>query len=107
MARQIRWIRQERGLNTSLLFGSQQNEKPCLGMGDLGFEHVIGEPLYDNGLYFVVDSVRDLTFDVLCTRDGMPGYFTARTVQLDKYEAIRIADEMKEADERVQAEDTW
>lgn len=64
----------------------------------LGIEKVVGEPLYDNGTFYVVDTVKDLQFAVLGHHAGVSTLY--RTIPLDKYEAIRVADELLEAERR-------
>lgn len=65
------------------------------GMESLGFEKVSGPPLYDNGDFIVIDTIKDLRFVVarVYAEGNIQEY---RQVDLDKYEAIRVADEFKE-----------
>lgn len=98
MNRHVAWIRKERSASIQASF-RPVSTKAHLGMEDLGMELVTGAPLYDNGLFFVVDTVKDLEFTILWEDEhGHPREI--RRVRLDKYEAIRIADEMKEAELR-------
>lgn len=74
-----------------------QNEaKPVTqdGLGALGFVTVVDRPLYDNGVFYVIDTVKDLQFAVY----GPGGVIRAGV--LNKYEAIEWADDFKAAWER-------
>lgn len=102
MARIISWARKERRSRLIALPGPG-DPKPVRGLDDLGINLVVGEPLYDNGVYFVVDTVEGVEFAVAGQHpDGR--VFCVRRVPLDKYEAFRIADELKDADERAETE---
>jgi hypothetical protein len=64
-------------------------------LNDLGIVRVMGEPAYDNGSYYVIDTTKDLVWAVLSTENVV-----MRTFDLSKYEAIEWADDLKAADER-------
>lgn len=61
----------------------------------LGIERIHDFPLYDNGMFYVIDRVADLSFVVCMHHEDGPQQM--QTVDLDKYEAIRLADEYREA----------
>jgi hypothetical protein len=67
------------------------------GLEEMGLEHMTGPAPYDNGDFIVVDTVaHGLEWTVLRVQeDGTVS--PMRVVPLDKYEAIRVADEFKEA----------
>lgn len=98
MAREVSWMRQRRAARAIAAVFMTPNEAREIvnGMDFLGFEKVTGPPLYDNGDFVVIDTVKDLSFSVM--RVGEDGSLSLiREVSLDKYEAIKVADEFKEA----------
>ena len=97
MARQITWIRKfRRSTAVATGFSTDDEKREILNaMECLGFEKVSGAPLYETKDFVVIDTVKDLDFAVLRVVDG--GFQTMREIPLDKYEAIRIADEFQEA----------
>lgn len=98
MPREFGWMRQIRASRLVPWGFTTTEEKQHIvnGMDDLGFEKVQGAPLYDNGDFVVIDTVKDLSFSVLRVwEDG--SLSVMREIPLDKYEAIRVADEFKEA----------
>lgn len=70
--------------------------KPTLTIDSLGIVAVNGYPAYDNGSYYVVDTVLDLEWVVV----SWEGHVQMKVFPLDKYEAIRHADDLKESDLR-------
>jgi hypothetical protein len=86
--REVGWYRHERAMAMG----------PALGLGvvDAGHELVTALPTYDNGAYYVIDTVKDLVWQVMSWETGRP----MREVRLDKYEAIRVADDLHESDAR-------
>lgn len=100
MSRQVKWVQKVAygQFNASVLSGYElSGEKPVitLGMDEMGCEVRCGEPIYDNGSYYVIDTVKDLKYVVLDNNNSM-----ITEVDLDKYEAIRLADDYKDADAR-------
>lgn len=89
MCRHVVWLRQAR--RPDLILGDQRT----MQFADLGMEQVSGHPAYDNGAYYVVDTVEGLEWCVMST-EGYP----MRKFQLEKYKAIEWADMLKESEER-------
>lgn len=90
--KQVAWVRQVSRPRIDDLYG---DAKPCFGMGDLGLEQVLESPAYDNGMYFVVDTVKDLEWVVIAW-EGM----VKMKRFLSKYEAIEWADDLKASEAR-------
>ena len=89
---QVSWMRQSRRTE----FGVGNVEGKSLLM-DLGSDMVSNYPLYDNGMYFVIDDVAEVRFVVMRWGDEA-GINMNRPVtsDIDKYEAIRLADQERE-----------
>lgn len=95
--REFGWVRQIRR-NTIVAeeFRTDEEKREIVnGMEALGFEEVRAPALYDNGDFIVIDTVKDLSFAVCRVRGE--SVTKLRDIPLDKYEAIRVADEFKEA----------
>jgi hypothetical protein len=91
--RTVAWMRQNTAPKIEYGFVSNGGVKPVTTFADLGNEYVVGPPVYDNGMFFVVDTVADCEWTV-CISEGSTVVRLRRTT--DKYEAIRWADEFKE-----------
>lgn len=92
--RVVTWWRQEyRSTIPVATYCDLDAHKPIIVIDEemLGLVKVTEPPAYDNGVFYVIDTIKDLKWAVL--KDG----HVYRTINLDKYEAIRVADEMKEA----------
>lgn len=97
--REFTWYRQISPPTIAAQGYSPGESKPVTdGVEGLGFELVRAPALYDIGEFIVLDTVKDLLFVVFrVDEDGIPR--ALRAIELDKYEAIRVADEFKEASE--------
>lgn len=94
------WIRQETRPDFKMDY--PLDEKPSLVLQDLGLREVSGPARYENGQFIVLDTVApDLEFSVIRVNDN-GSLSEMRRVPLDKYEAIRLADEYAEAEEQHQ-----
>jgi hypothetical protein len=89
-------MRQNAAPKINFWWAEAGTEKPVSTFADLGSEMVTGPPVYDNGVFFVLDTVKDCEWAV-CVVEGFIIQKLRRTT--DKYEAIRWADEFKEAAE--------
>lgn len=94
MCRHVTWFRQAR--RPDLVVGGQRT----MQFADLGIEQVSGHPAYDNGAYYVVDTVEGLEWAVMSSEGRLMKKF-----QLEKYSAIEWADMLKESDGRTSYED--
>jgi hypothetical protein len=97
--RTVRWVRRHKAPD-HIPVGQSDGAKPVTqwDWGFIGSEEVYDRPLYDNGAYFVIDTVAGLQFTICMMVDNCVR--TIKAVELDKYEAIRLADDYKDADER-------
>lgn len=96
--REFGWVRQIRRnrVIADIYRTNEQKREIVNGLEELGFEQVQAPALYDNDDFIVIDTVKDLMFAVCrVTRQG--DVTKLRDIPLDKYEAIRVADEFKEA----------
>lgn len=91
------WTRQSHRNVAMATVGHFSEPKPFAAFHDLGMELVTGEPAYDNGRYFVVDTVRDLEWAVVSDSGARMAVFCMGEA---KYEAIRFADDLAESDMR-------
>lgn len=100
--RTITWMRKERRAELPAPV-SYVGSKPTyhLDFDHMGIVRVEGPPLYDNGVFFVIDTVQDLEYAVCRFHGAVNTVY--RRVRLDKYEAIRVADELKESVDRADA----
>lgn len=93
MCREVSWTQRFRGLSPDAVFGGKQI---VVGIEELGIRMMTGKPAYDNGRYFVVETVAEGLEWTIVSDEHVP----MQVVQLDKYEAIRIADEFADSEER-------
>lgn len=99
MSRHVAWVQQRRRPALCATYGPTEAVKPNVPFDQLGLEVRTGEPVYDNGSFFIVDTIEDLVW-AICYSDPRGSICILKTVELDKYEAIRVADELKEAEAR-------
>lgn len=105
--RKIWWMRKHKRTSFEDMIGWVDSGGSKHAAGDgvaaLGIERVHDYPAYDNGMFVVVDTVKDVEWSVLRMVEGKAQHF--KTVPLDKYEAIRLADEYKDSEDRAARED--
>lgn len=71
---------------------SFESEKPVAEFDDLGLVMVIDHPAYDNGDYYVIDTVEGLKWAVV-SNEGIRMF-----TDIDKYRCIEYADDLKRAE---------
>ena len=105
MRRKVTWVRKHKRATfdnmLSWVDSGATKQVTDLTLDMLGMEKVCDYPAYDNGMFYVVDTVADVEWTVMRFHDDVAT--TYRVIPLDKYEAIRVADELKEAEERANA----
>ena len=97
--REVAWSQQYHRMTLSQ---PEAGEKEAIRLNDLGMRMVNRMPLYDNGLYFVIDNVADVQFTVLRWSEDERGVQPSPLWRgTDKYEAIRQADYERELEMRL------
>lgn len=87
----ISWMQQQRRPTIESFYGDPGDKPVYYGVDSLGLESVTEYPAYSNGDFAVIDVVKDLDWLVL----DLSNFYPMRKT-MDKYEAIRWADEYKE-----------